>query len=406
MRAYGPGERVLVLFAGGGTGGHLYPALALADALARLRPDVDVAFAGAERGIEARVLPARGVEHFLLPVRGFARGVPAWRNLGVIPALLASLVRVGEWVTRRRPAAVVVTGGYAGGPAGLVAALTGIPLALQEQNAVPGATTRALSRWAAQVHVAYPEAIDRLPPAGRDAARVSGNPILPPTPIDPREARRAFGLVPERPVALVVGGSQGSAALNAVTLDAVRGVEGDPGYQLLWSTGPAHISSIDADLAAGGRPDWVHTTGYIDDMPRALAAADVAISRAGAMATSELLAWGVPAILVPLPTSAAGHQERNARALEEAGCAIHAPEAELDGDRLGEELRGLLGDPARRDRMESAARARALPDAARDIARQLAELLPDPRPEPRPGLRSAPRSAPGPAARPGPRSAA
>ena len=376
--AAGSGDRVLVLFAGGGTGGHLYPALALADALAELRPDVDVAFAGAERGIEARVLPLRGVEHFLLPVRGFARGVPAWRNLGVVPALLGSVLRVGQWVHRRRPAAVVVTGGYAGGPAGLVAAIAGIPLALQEQNAVPGATTRALSRWAAQVHVAYPEAIELLPAAGQGAARVSGNPIRPPTPIDAREARRAFGLDADRPVVLVVGGSQGSAALNAVTLDAVRRTEGDPGYRLLWSTGPSHFDAVQASLAELGGAPWVHAVGYIDDMPRALAAADVAISRAGAMATSELLAWGIPAILVPLPTSAAGHQEKNARALEAAGCAIHAPESELDGSRLGDEVRGLLADTERRDRMGAAALARALPDAARDIARDIAELLPRP----------------------------
>jgi UDP-N-acetylglucosamine--N-acetylmuramyl-(pentapeptide) pyrophosphoryl-undecaprenol N-acetylglucosamine transferase len=377
-------DRVLVLFAGGGTGGHLYPALALADALAELRPDVDVVFAGAERGIEARILPRRGIDHFLLPVRGFARGVPAWRNAGVIPALLSSVARVGEWVHRYRPAAVVVTGGYAGGPAGIVAAIAGIPLALQEQNAVPGATTRALSRWAAQVHVAYPEAATLLPSAGRAAARVSGNPIRPPTPIDPLEARRVFALEPERPVVLVVGGSQGSSALNSVTLDAVRRTEGDPGYHLLWSTGPRHIEEIEAALHDVGAPAWVHATGYIDDMPRALAAADVAISRAGAMATSELLAWGIPAILVPLPTSAAGHQEQNARALAAAGCAIHAPEAELDGIRLGDEVRGLLADADLRDRMGAAARARALPGAALDIARDLAELLPKPRRSPRP----------------------
>jgi len=369
-------DRSVVLFAGGGTGGHLYPALALSDALRDLRPDIDVAFAGAQRGIEARVLPARGVEHFLLPVRGFARGVPIWRNLGVLPALLTSLVEVGEWVHRNRPAVVVVTGGYAGGPAGLVAAVTGIPLALQEQNAVPGATTRALSRWAAQVHVAYPEAREYLPPAGRAAARVTGNPIRPPRPIDPTDARRVLGLDPERPLVLVVGGSQGSAALNRAMLEAVEQMDGAPDYQLLWSTGPRHIGSIEAELERSGRSTRVHVTGYIDDMPSALAAADVAISRAGAMATSELLAWGVPAILVPLPTAAAGHQERNARALADAGCAIHVRESDLDGARLIEALNELFGDADRLEQMSGSALARAQPEAARDIARQIAELLP------------------------------
>jgi len=373
-------DRVVVLFAGGGTGGHLYPALALAEALVEERPDVHPVFAGASRGIEARVLPARGVEHFLLPVKGFARGVPLWKNAGVLPALLSSLATVRSWVRRHRPALVVVTGGYAGGPAGLVAALGRVPLALQEQNAVPGATTRALSRWAAQVHVAYPEVRERLPESARAAVRVSGNPIRPPEAIEPEAARAALGLDPDLPTVLVVGGSQGSAALNAATLDAVDAVDGDPGHQLLWSTGPRHIEGVRKALAERGTPGWVHATPYIDEMSSALAAADVAISRAGAMATSELLAWGVPAILVPLPTSAAGHQERNAEALAAAGCAVHAPESELDGARLEREVRALLDDPERRSRMQDAARARALPNAARDIARDLATLLPGPPP--------------------------
>jgi UDP-N-acetylglucosamine--N-acetylmuramyl-(pentapeptide) pyrophosphoryl-undecaprenol N-acetylglucosamine transferase len=368
-----------VLFSGGGTGGHLYPALALAEALVELRPDVHPIFVGATRGIEARVLPERGVEHLLLPVRGFARGVPLWRNLGVLPALVSSLARLRAWVRTRRPEAVVVTGGYAGAPAGLVAAISGLPLTLQEQNAVPGATTKLLARWAARIHVAYPEVAAHLPEAARARVRVSGNPIRPPVERDPAEARAALGLDPALPTVLVVGGSQGSVALNEAVLAALGEVEGDPGYQLLWSTGPANHAKVRAALDAMPLSVDVHAMAYIDDMPSALAAADVAVSRAGAMATSELLAWGVPAILVPLPTSAAGHQEKNARALAEAGCAVHAPQAELDGPRLARELHDLLGDGPRRARMRDAARERAFPEAARDIAADIAERLPAPR---------------------------
>jgi UDP-N-acetylglucosamine--N-acetylmuramyl-(pentapeptide) pyrophosphoryl-undecaprenol N-acetylglucosamine transferase len=371
--------RMAVLFAGGGTGGHLYPALALADALVELRPDVHPIFVGATRGIEARVLPERGVEHLLLPVRGFARGVPPWQNLGVLPALLTSLARLRSWVRSRRPEAVVVTGGYAGAPAGLVAAMSGIPLTLQEQNAVPGMTTKLLARWADRIHVAYPEVEHLLPEAARPRIRVSGNPIDPPVDRPAGEARTALGLDAERPTVLVVGGSQGSVALNDATLAALRQIDGDPGYQLLWSTGPNNIDAVRAALAETDAPSWLHAVPYIDDMPTALAAADVAISRAGAMATSELLAWGVPAILVPLPTSAAGHQEKNARALAEAGCAVHARQSELDGPRLERELRDLLADDARRAKMRTAARARAFPNAARDIAADIADRLPAPR---------------------------
>jgi len=376
-------ERTVVLFAGGGTGGHLYPALALAEALVELRPDVDPVFVGASRGIEARILPERGVEHLLLPVRGLQRGASIGENVGFLPALLSSLLEVGEWISRHRPGAVVVTGGYAGGPAGLVAAMRGIPLALQEQNAVPGATTRGLSRWATQIHLAFPEAAALLPESAQEAVRFTGNPIRPPVPTDLAEALETMGLLPDLPVVLVVGGSQGSAALNAAVLSAIRLTveegEGGPGFQLLWSTGPSHIGAIRTELQELGLPEWVQALGYLDRMPVALAAATVAVSRAGAMATSELLAWGVPAILVPLPTSAAGHQERNAHALAEAGCAVHLPESEMDGAALLQAIATLVGDPERCDRIGTAARARALPNAARDIAEALTELLPEPR---------------------------
>ncbi len=379
------GDGVVAVFAGGGTGGHLYPALALADALVALRPDVRPIFVGAERGVEARVLPERGVEHRLLPVRGFARGASLVDNLRVLPALLRSLEAVGELFRRERPAVVVVTGGYAGAPAGLMAVLAGVPLVLQEQNSVPGVVTRTLSRWARQVHVAFPEAAERLPARARPRVVVSGNPIQPPRALDREDARRAFGLAPGGTVALVVGGSQGSRALNRAVLEAVEGVvrgrlQGLPGLQLLWATGPSHEAAVREALGGLDAPDWVHALGYIDDMPRALAAADVAVSRAGAMATSEFLAWGLPAILVPLPTAAANHQEHNAAALEEAGAAIHLPERDLTGERLWETLRGLAVDPARLEAHRKAARERGRPESARRVAAALVPLLPPPSP--------------------------
>lgn len=372
----------VVVFAGGGTGGHLYPALALAEALAALRPDVRPFFLGARRGIEARVLPDRGVEHALLPVRGFARGRGVAARLAVLPDLARALWIAGRYMRALRPELVVVTGGYAGGPAGLLAAIGGVPLALQEQNSVPGLVTRRLARHARQVHVAFPEAIDRLPTGARARARVSGNPVRPPPaePIDPRVARTTLGLDPERDVVLVVGGSQGSAALNRGVLAFVHALTAraeTPTYQLLWSTGPAHEGAVRAALGAAP-PTWVHPVGYLDEMPTALAAATLAVSRAGAMATSEFLAWGLPAVLVPLPTAAADHQTYNARALAEAGAALHLPERDLGAASLEAALRGLFDQPAHLGDMAAAASARGRPGAAVDIAAALATLLPPP----------------------------
>ena len=390
-------RQVVALFSGGGTGGHLYPALALAQALVELRPDVRPFFVGAERGIEARVLPERGIEHVLLPVRGFARGPAALlSNWRVVPALVRSVVQVSGIFRRLRPSVAVLTGGYASGPSGLVAVLARVPLVMQEQNSVPGVTTRLLARRARQIHLAFPEAAARLPTRVRGRVQASGNPIQPPSAIGRSEARTAFGLGGDGMVVLIVGGSQGSAALNAAVLEAVRRVaRGEarlpPGLQLLWSTGTAHVARMRAALAELGAPAWVHATDYIHDMPHALAAADLAVSRAGAMATSEFLAWGLPAVLVPLPTAAANHQEHNALALAAAGAALHLPERELTAERLWSTIEGLAVDPARLEALRKAARERGRPESARRIAAALVDLLP-PGPQAKPGEASTGRA--------------
>jgi len=372
--------RTVVVFSGGGTGGHLYPALALADALVALRPDVRPFFVGASRGVEADILPERGAEHVLLPVRGFQRG-RGLAGLGALPALVVSLVRTAGLFRRLRPEVVVVTGGYAGGPAGLVGGALRIPLVLQEQNALPGVTTRLLSRWARRIHVAFPEAVALLPAGARRRTVVSGNPVRPDAAVDRGRARESFGLSPEGLVVLVVGGSQGSVALNRVVLEAVRGVVGGvldrpEGVALLWSTGPRHHASVDAALEAVGPPAWVRAVPYIHDMPSALAAAELAVSRAGAMATAELLNHGLPAVLVPLPTAAADHQSRNADALARAGAAVVAREQGLTGSALWAHVVALASDAPLRERMGAAARERARPAAAHDIAADIATLLP------------------------------
>lgn len=364
-----------VVFSGGGTGGHLYPALALADALRGLRRDVDAVFLGAQRGIEARVLPARGERHLLLPVRGFARGSSLRANLGVPGAVLRSIAETVGWFHSLAPDLVVVTGGYAGAPAGVAAFVMGIPLVLQEANALPGVTTRLLARAATQIHVGYAEAIDLLPSRSRARARATGNPVRLPVRRGVERVRSELGLLPDRLTLLVVGGSQGSVALNRSAVEMVKALEGDPGFQLLWATGPRWEADVRSALGARAEADWLTLTGYLDDMPAALEAADLAVSRAGAMTTSEFLTWGLPAILVPLPTSAEDHQTRNALALEAAGCALHLPQSEARGAVLLERVRALAADAELRESMSVRARERARPEAAERIAEALSGLL-------------------------------
>lgn len=369
-----------VLFAGGGTGGHLYPALALAEAVRAERPDAQVHFAGARRGVEARVLPQRGEAHTLLPLLPIFRS-RRWRNWRLAPSMARSFAALVRLFRTFRPSLVVGTGGYASGPACFYAVTRGVPVAVQEQNSWPGLTTRLLARWARQVHLGFPEAARHLKPGRNTRVLSLGNPIRPPdATLDRLACRARFGLSPDGTVLLVVGGSQGARAVNDVLLNALRlAKEGrvapwPQGLEILWATGPAHAESVAARLASLGLGDRVKALGYIEDMPRALAATDIALSRAGAMATAELLAWGIPMLLVPLPTAAANHQLHNARALEEAGAALCIEEGTLSPESLWSAITALAGDTTRRTAMAERARERARPDAARAIARELLTL--------------------------------
>lgn len=368
-----------VILAGGGTGGHLYPALNIATALRRVRPGLETIFVGARRGVEAVVLPTKGVPYRLLPLQPIHRD-RVWRNWRLLPAMVGSGWGLARLTLQTQPSLVVGTGGYASGPACGWALLTGIPIALQEQNSYPGLTTRWLSRFARQVHLGFPEAAAHLKPGRRTEVHDHGNPIQPPAPaIDRMAARSGFGLGADTTVLLVVGGSQGSRAINESLVGALERVAaGDAhrpsGLEVLWATGPRHMEAVSRRLAPL-ELGWVHAVEYLHEMPKALAAADVAVSRAGAMGTAELLAWGVPAILVPLPTAAADHQTHNARALESSGAAIALPEPEATPERLWSVVVALAGDGERRSRMAERARERARPAAADRIAADLLRIV-------------------------------
>lgn len=368
-----------VLFAGGGTGGHLYPAIALAEALQRDHTDIHVHFVGAQRGVEARVLPNEGKPHTLLPFQPLRRS-RIWENWQLVPAMVRSANGLRRLFNEFKPELVVGTGGYASAPACMWALMHRIPVAVQEQNSHPGLTTRTLSRWARQIHLGFPEARRYIKPGKHTEVTALGNPIRPPDhTIDRVTARATFGLQPDSVVVLVVGGSQGSRAINEALLSALAQSPQRPGapasrLEVLWATGPTHIDSINSRLPETVKP-WVKTVGYITNMAHALAAASVAISRAGAMGTAELLAWGIPMVLIPLPTAAADHQTHNARAIAEAGAATMLVERELTPERLWRELDLLITDEALRNQMRAAALDRARPQAAEDIAQRLAQLL-------------------------------
>ena len=356
-----------VIVAGGGTGGHLMPALALADELASR--GLDPVLVGAERGLEARLLPDHTPAYpfHLLPVFPIYRR-QWWRNL----ALLRTVPRLWRACTRvldeTRPAMVISTGGYAAGPIAWRAARRGVPLVLQEQNALPGITTRWLTRYARQIHLGFPEGRDRLAPTSAEIFSL-GNPVAVQG-ADRETARTRLGIPPDVPVILVLCGSQGARAVNEVVATILRN-NLLPDTHLLWACGHGNV----AQAMPFHDPPRVIVKPFWSPVADAYAAADLAVTRAGAMTSADLHASGLPAIMIPLPTAAEGHQRVNARALEEAGASICVEESEVSASSLTELIRGLLADPGRLAAMSEVAKSRANPAATREIVDRIVTLL-------------------------------
>ena len=365
---WGVGLRILL--AGGGTGGHLMPALALAQALQQARPDVEPVLVGAARGIEAQVLPRYPFRHHLLPMQPIYRRT-WWNNVRSLLTAGRAWRAVGRVLDAEQPVIVIGTGGYAAGPVVWRAQRRGLPTVLQEQNAFPGLATRWLARRARQIHLGFPETRERLRVGSHTAVFALGNPIRVPEPGSRDAALVALGLAPERSTLLVFGGSQGARAINYAVAGALERRLLDE-VNVIWGTGTAHVDAL-ARYAVAGR---VVVRGFFDRMAPVYRAADLVVARAGAMTVAELCAWGKASILVPLPSAAADHQTHNAAALAEAGAAIHLSEPRLTPYTLAQEVTALVADPARLESLGGRARGRGHPDAAREIVSKILTLIP------------------------------
>jgi UDP-N-acetylglucosamine--N-acetylmuramyl-(pentapeptide) pyrophosphoryl-undecaprenol N-acetylglucosamine transferase len=363
-------SRIPVVVTGGGTGGHLYPGLAIARALVRLDARVAPFFVGARRGIEREVLPTTEFPHLLLDLHPLYRQRP-WENWRTLTGAARSWSALGALFGRERPRAVIGTGGYAAALALAYGVVRGVPIMLQEADSNPGQTTRLFARRAHDVFLGFPEGARALSPGARTRIHAFGNPIEPPPATRPdRTAARARWELPGdvRMVLLAFGGSQGARALNEAMATWVR--SGLPaGLGVIWATGRGQFEPYAAlDRAGDGR---VRVVPYLSPIAVAYAAADLALTRAGAMSIAELCAWALPSVLVPLPTAAQDHQTHNARALEAAGASIHLPQSALGAERLESLTRELLASPDRLSALASAAAARGRPDAAAQIALQV-----------------------------------
>jgi UDP-N-acetylglucosamine--N-acetylmuramyl-(pentapeptide) pyrophosphoryl-undecaprenol N-acetylglucosamine transferase len=362
-----PSGRVLI--AGGGTGGHLIPALAIATELRRAAPGIEPVLVGAERGIEARLLPSRDFRFQLLPSEPIYRN-QWWKNVRWPFLVLRLLRQASALLDREAPLAVVGTGGYASAPVVWLAARRGIPTAIQEQNAFPGLATRRLSRTVRQVYLGLPEARQRLVPGPGTQFFDTGNPITPPDHGRRSAARARFGLTDDRPVVLITGGSQGAVAINTLVAEWLSH-SGGQGLIVLWATGKGSYDRF-APLA---RPPYVQIFDFLDPMSDGYAVADLVVARAGMMTGAELCAWGLPSILIPLPTAAADHQTWNARALTDSGAARLLIQAGLTSHQLGQTIESTVADRQALAIMSERARARGRPAAAAEIVGHILELI-------------------------------
>jgi UDP-N-acetylglucosamine--N-acetylmuramyl-(pentapeptide) pyrophosphoryl-undecaprenol N-acetylglucosamine transferase len=356
-----------ILIAGGGTGGHVFPGIAVAKALGRLA-DVDVVFAGSPRGLEAKVVPEHGFALELLDVEPMKGGGPERAIRGALIAAKATQ-RARGIVRRLRPAAVLSVGGYAAGPAALACVAQRVPLAILEPNSILGLANRLLAPFAKRAYVAWRS-------TGRhfrgDKARLYGVPLR--AGFEPR----AYVPGPTGPKRiLVLGGSQGAAALNEVLPKALAAVSGEGGvrFEVVHQAGRERDDEVRRAYATSGlAASDVLVVPFLDDVAERMASADLIIARAGAVTVAEVSAIGRAAIFVPFPHAADDHQAKNAQALAEISGAVCVRQEAADEARLASEITTLLGDDERRSRMANAAREHGRPHAADDVARDLLEL--------------------------------
>lgn len=361
-------DKYRILISGGGTGGHIFPALSIANAL-KARLDAEILFVGADNRMEMERVPAAGYEIKGLPVAGFNRK-NLFKNFGVLLKLRRSIDLARKIVADFKPDIAIGVGGYCSGPTLKAAQRAGVPTLLQEQNSYAGVTNKLLAKKAKKICVAYPD-LERFFPA--DKIVLTGNPVrkdLLSGSISPKKARERFGLNPNLPTVLVVGGSLGALTLNESMERGIRRLY-DDGIQVIWQTGK---NFGDRGSAAVKNLKGIVVTKFISDMAAVYAAADLVVSRAGAGSISELELLGKPCILVPSPNVAEDHQTKNARALSDKGAAVLVKDADAR-EKLIDEIIRIIHDSKLLKEMSSEIKKLALPDSDEKIVDEIVKIM-------------------------------
>lgn len=363
---------IRVIISGGGTGGHIFPAVSIANAIREKQPDAEILFVGAEGRMEMQRVPAAGYEIKGLPVAGFDRK-HLWRNVSVVIKLLRSRIMARRIIKAFRPMVAVGVGGYASGPTLDVAGKMGIPTLLQEQNSYAGVTNKLLAKKARRICVAY-DGMERFFPA--DRILFTGNPVrqnLLHITLTRQEAAQRMGLDPAKRTVLIVGGSLGARSMNESVLQQLELIRQQTDVQFVWQTGKYYSEAIAQQLKERTCPPNLHVMDFISDMAVAYAAADLVVSRAGAGSISEFCLLGKPVILVPSPNVAEDHQTKNAMALVQKDAALYVPDAEAPDNLLPTAISTVKNTKKLQALSQNILRL-ARPNAASDIADEVIRL--------------------------------
>ena len=364
-------DNLRIIISGGGTGGHIFPAISIANAIKELRPDTEILFVGAEGRMEMQRVPAAGYKIIGLPVAGFDRK-NLFKNFAVIVRLIKSQMIARKIINDFKPHAAVGVGGYASGPTLKMAGAMGIPTLIQEQNSYAGVTNKLLSGKASKICVAYP-GMEKF--FDKNKIIMTGNPVrqgLLENNLSKEDAIKTFGLDPKKKTILIVGGSLGARTLNNCVMHSMEKIKSSD-VQFIWQTGKYYINEAKECYKTEGNPEMIHTTDFISNMNAAYTAADLVVSRAGAGSISEFCLLGKPVVLVPSPNVAEDHQTKNAMALVEKGAAVYIKDSEAE-EKLITTAIELVNDEKRLKALSENIKKLAFSNSANIIAEEVCKL--------------------------------
>lgn len=360
-----------ILVTGGGTGGHIYPALAFIRYVQKIQPDSEFLYVGTHRGLENKIVPETGISFKTIKIQGFKRKL-SFENIKTVQLFIESIKRSKEILREFKPDVVIGTGGYVSGSVVYAAARMKIPTIVHEQNSVPGITNKFLSRFADKVGICFPDAAQYFP---ESKTVLVGNPRAQEVVTSGKsEVLEQYGLLPDIPTVLIFGGSQGALKINQAVIQALPQFS-QKEYQVLYASGDRYYNEISEKFDIEKISPNLSLQPYIKNMTDVMANVDLLIARAGATSIAEFTALGLPGILIPSPYVTNDHQTKNAQSLVNAGAVKMIADADLTGDKLVEAVDEIMNDPEKRERMAKASRQEGIPDAAERLWTLVNELV-------------------------------